>query len=509
MEAKGISIPRRCSQCDNKEFAQYYGNVDFCSRCRAPLQRPLSLNEALAKEIKAGPLIYQKQPDNFFINTTAGELRFYNFHVLHNGLNYNGSIDIALAGTFADAQMANPNNGMYLASPRRYWFRSWFLDALDIQYTYWQSGGQLETLYDILRALIEFGVTDPVCIAEDNIIYMQASRDCLTNKCPDNTDIQLRFLSRRTEDQLRYHGVTQEYINHIKLTEAYYGLLQLSKSPLALDQSRWDQQTKENWDQWTTLVYPYASSTLQGFRDSWKGGGLTPSWFQSQMSNRKGAVDGIIFSSRIHLEGPSLAQYLNLFGTAPPPLPLVEIPKISEEYLALRNALAQITEDVYYSKRTKELYSLDQLQTLFRSALDVFGQDLDNTFRAGSKNLRILNVNTYTLSPVYDALFTFSDLQQALAPLASINGNRLTYPALLYLLGLNSNLAQERLFPAPPPLITPFETKRSKVPAPPPSSQFILPSSEQFVQPSAAILSRFPKSNAPPIPPKPKLPGRK
>lgn len=82
---------------------------------------------------------------------------------------------------------------------------------------------------------------------------------------------------------------------------------------------------------------------------------------------------------------------------------------ITPEDTSLRGSLAKITEDVYYSRRKRKLFNLQQVQAMFDVEQEVYMSEPD--FKAHCEHLQICNVNVYIFNPEIDALFTLADLR--------------------------------------------------------------------------------------------------
>lgn len=505
------SLPRRCSQCNMPAFAQYPPNFDFCAHCQAPLVQPHSFEEILGQVIRVGSLIFQHQPETFTIQTTAGELKFYGVQKASEQ-HLDGSIDVIFDLSPEDDYGLDLNNPLYTAPPMSYRHHNWLLDSLGINHIYPELGGK-GRLYDILRALIEFEITEPVSIARGHTFYMRANRDCwpeckLGNycqaftQCPDNTLIELRILytiprtyqqPKPVDDRLiRLLAVAQEYSRsgNVAMLNDTKNMLDtyIIENNILLGPETPPPQPRQL--PLLTLGHGQPLGIIDQMRQSL----IRPEKPQQPTMPQRPGMPQLpsmpqLGTAQNNLPGiNTLDLYREFFRTDPP---INYSYPTTPEDIALRNALAQINEDVYYSKRTKQLYSLDQLQTLFQPDLNVFA--LDPTFRDGSKHLQILNVNTYTLNPVYDALFTFSDLRQSLTPLATVNTyNGFPYPALLYELGLGPLPVKEA---ARPPIITPFETKRVGIPQPHIEIGTVIPPKQYTIQGR--------QLGPPPIPPRP------
>lgn len=106
----------------------------------------------------------------------------------------------------------------------------------------------------------------------------------------------------------------------------------------------------------------------------------------------------------------------------------------SAEDVKLKDALALITEDVFYNKRTREIYNLEDLLKMF----GLEGKLFENfNFYDHSKHIKILNVNAYILNEEIETLFEFMKIREWSQALCKLKSRKNTIATLLILLGFN------------------------------------------------------------------------
>lgn len=98
----------------------------------------------------------------------------------------------------------------------------------------------------------------------------------------------------------------------------------------------------------------------------------------------------------------------------------------------LRQLMNDIKEDVFYSRRNKELYTLSELCKIF----EVEGRVIkDLNFREKSKNVKVLNINGYILGEEIDQLFELVEFRQKINKLNGFKFNFDNVESMMTLLG--------------------------------------------------------------------------
>lgn len=106
----------------------------------------------------------------------------------------------------------------------------------------------------------------------------------------------------------------------------------------------------------------------------------------------------------------------------------------TEEDTILREALGKIREDIYYSKRNRKIYTLNELLETFA----VEGKVIENlNFRESSSSMKIFNVNVYILNEKIDGLFFFVEARKYIGNIDNLEFNVDRDHALSSLFGIS------------------------------------------------------------------------
>ena len=105
----------------------------------------------------------------------------------------------------------------------------------------------------------------------------------------------------------------------------------------------------------------------------------------------------------------------------------------SPEDIKLKDALALITDEVFYSRKYREIYTIEELTEKFVME----GRLFDNlNFRERSKKIQIMNVTAYILNEEIEALFAFSEIRESIKHVTKLRSHKDPAETLLRLFGM-------------------------------------------------------------------------
>jgi hypothetical protein len=259
------------------------------------------------------------------------------------------------------------------------------LTALNIAHTVCNEDNYNSTVGHVLVSLIEDHITEPMC--RENTISFGCNINPFDPIFMDDTPVNLKIIPNQLEP-----------CNNTDLI--YVG---------------WDKYCSDIWDR-------------------------VESGECADINTEKQRIDKYLNDNRYVLSAQDASRYQQLFN-APynaAAFTPVRSPIPSPYDTQLRALFKKIHEDVYFSTSTRQLYTLDELQELFSTELDVF--DID--FKEQSTHVKILNVNVYILNDTIESLFELVDLRSSLKGIAKLrtkqNTHRepLNFDTLCRLLGL-------------------------------------------------------------------------
>lgn len=105
----------------------------------------------------------------------------------------------------------------------------------------------------------------------------------------------------------------------------------------------------------------------------------------------------------------------------------------TKEDIQLQELLSKICEDIFYSRKMRQLYTHDELIEIFREEGKWFKL---NHFKEHSKHIKILNVNAYILNESIDGLFFFKEARKHTAKIKELERHDITQNLIYKLFGL-------------------------------------------------------------------------
>lgn len=387
MELKASDhVLKHCSKCDSRTMMPV--KAGFCSICATIVsevpQETEDLQAILNTKIKVGPLIFQRQDEKFVFRTTAKEARELMPHIHYHAAQKNEDMTFEVNDRINTPIYAVKSRTIeYLTGPVRELVKVESFVRMSVEHSYIQADEDDETIEHLVATLAANSITNPVC--RKNVFYV-SSVDCWRETQPEDTKVELRIL----------YNQIQQY------------MLPTSLLP-------YDQAAAGNWPQWLHI-----GKLWEEIRDIFTGKGI------ASIQNMKHRLDAMLNDNAIYIVPTSseAETYKKWFGCefklAPnnPKLKPVRSDPVTPEDKALRDALARIKQDIYYSKRKQKIYSLKQVQAMFDKELEVYV--LDPTFKAHCKHMKICNVNVYVFNSEIDALFTTADFRASQADIAKL-----------------------------------------------------------------------------------------
>lgn len=385
-------VIRQCDKC-NKE---YKVAAKFCMECGNPIiikkvvdaeyeTKQLLNNFDATQVVNTSMIVFQRQPDNFTYVTTMGELRNMK-PTKANTINTNGTIDIRIDLNLNNSWLPikSTYNSLHISIPESLPPGYNVREIFGIRY----SVGASTILGQYLSQIIDHEITDPVI---RSFMCFQIDKDCTDIKIHNDELVTVKVIYDQIDSfpTGTIHDNEQWTKLHQDLTKYYY--LRIAKNNTAQEAERQSaRQTFSNWDI-TSIQY-----------------------FDEELLRIKKSIDELMFAGGVTRYPGGDTPYSKLYGDYKCPAfnPNL-LPKRSliptKEDAQLKELFTKIRQDVFYSRKTRKLYTLDELIELFKLEGQLFG---NLNFRERSKHIKIFNIDAYILNENVDGLFYFIEARK-------------------------------------------------------------------------------------------------
>ena len=381
-QPEGQTIIKICINCNIK-----YNNVEakFCMKCGQEVKEPDApkpLHELFKIPTKTGLCsIFQKPDEKFSYITPIEKLRNYsNSYMPAFTLNQDNTMDflfyIPSNWHYSGVQQFNGNpvctNQIINES-----------EIFGIKFT----NGHVANLYEILMSLIHYEITEPICRPW---LAMNCSIDFQDKKYSDKNNVTMKFIIDQIE-QFPSPNINTEKAGCTKLIQDAYKLsycITYKKTPAQSNGLDWTKQYGDKDIEQQSLHY-----------------------YEAKLQAIKSEVDTLCYNTGSNLRD----TYKQCFGVeyVSPTFNSKLLPKRSivptKEDQHLKELLAKVQQDIFYSRKTHKLYTHDELIEIFKLEGKLF-KNLN--FRDQSKNIKIFNVNAYILNESIDGLFFFVEARK-------------------------------------------------------------------------------------------------
>lgn len=406
------TIIRKCSKCNK----QYNNEAKFCMDCGSPIivtkQKMIPKDEfkQMLETLQVNEFgipmhtIFQRQPENFVHVTTVGELKKMAVRTA-NTRNSDGSIDFRYLLPYNNNHHAQYITYDSLPVPGSSSCHQ--VNNREIFGIKYSTGCDLANLGYYLLQLIDHEITNPVI---RNYVCFQADKDISDSKIHEDEIVTIRLIYDQIDEFPEGHGTLDadgkerfQKLNKELRDHWYWRKVKDSKQEVLRQSAR---QRCNNWDSIPAI------------------------WFDNKLQQIKDQIDALVMEcGASHLYDPTM--YTNAFGQWKRPAYNPKLlPKRSQiptkEDIALKEVLSKIQQDVFYSRKMRQIYTHDELIELFKLEGTLF-KNLN--FREQSKNIKIHNVNAYILNENIDGLFFFIEARKHTSKIKelelneSFNGN--------------------------------------------------------------------------------------